>query len=346
MGQSRNENALENILGAENELLEPVSRNEKILHAILGEEIELEPPQSRIEELLLQINEQGSLVTIEPLEVSENGTYEAAAGKAFNPVAVSVPQTTVEALSVTANGTYTAEAGKAYSPVNVNVPVPTIQALTATANGVYSETGKAYSPVTVNVTADVSVLSPKATKNLARITPLIGEGSATTAVTVKSTSELTGGDAGVPTDDAYSAAITARWQGAVIPVTDMDWRIPSQQNLQGWAVDFWLWLSDASKCKLLVARFFEYGKRDGLLNWDYQWNPQFDGSVTLKNGWNHLVMRFPRAGADFDRRPNGIGAEQNPILGDGSEIVEMAVTDYAADSTYEMAVAAATLIKL
>lgn len=59
MGQSRNEDALENILGAQNELLPPMSRNEKILHAILGEEIELDEPQSRIEELLMQIYEQG-----------------------------------------------------------------------------------------------------------------------------------------------------------------------------------------------------------------------------------------------------------------------------------------------
>ena len=59
MGQSRNEDALENILGADNVLLEPMSRNEKILHAILGEQIELDEPQSRIEELLMQIYEQG-----------------------------------------------------------------------------------------------------------------------------------------------------------------------------------------------------------------------------------------------------------------------------------------------
>jgi len=59
MGQSRNEDALENILGAQNELLPPMSRNEKILHAILGEDIPLDEPQSRIEELLMQIYEQG-----------------------------------------------------------------------------------------------------------------------------------------------------------------------------------------------------------------------------------------------------------------------------------------------
>ena len=59
MGQSRIEDCLENMLGADNVLLPPMSRNEKWLHMILGEEIETDEPQSRIEELLKQIYEQG-----------------------------------------------------------------------------------------------------------------------------------------------------------------------------------------------------------------------------------------------------------------------------------------------
>ena len=90
MGQSRNENALENILGAENVLPEPMSRNEKILHAILGEQIDLEAPQSRIEELLLQIKEQGLGAEVVPLSVSANGTYKAPKGQAYSPVNVFV----------------------------------------------------------------------------------------------------------------------------------------------------------------------------------------------------------------------------------------------------------------
>ena len=59
MGNSRNENALENLLGAENELLEPVSRNEKLLHKLLGETIETDEPQSRIEILLKEMIDEG-----------------------------------------------------------------------------------------------------------------------------------------------------------------------------------------------------------------------------------------------------------------------------------------------
>lgn len=59
MAQSRNEAALENILGATNELKAPTSRNEKILHNILGATYPLDEPTSRIEELLMQLYEQG-----------------------------------------------------------------------------------------------------------------------------------------------------------------------------------------------------------------------------------------------------------------------------------------------
>ena len=61
--------------------------------------------------------------TIEPLSVTENGTYTAPTGKAYSPVTVDVPQdsTTIEPLSVTANGTYTAPTNNAYNPVTVKV---------------------------------------------------------------------------------------------------------------------------------------------------------------------------------------------------------------------------------
>lgn len=59
MAQSRNEAALENILGATNTLEEPTSRNEKILHNILGASYELDEPMSRIEVLLKQILDGG-----------------------------------------------------------------------------------------------------------------------------------------------------------------------------------------------------------------------------------------------------------------------------------------------
>jgi len=60
MGQSREEDILENILGGENPLSEPQSRNEQILMAILNKgEAPFSEAQSREEELLLQILESG-----------------------------------------------------------------------------------------------------------------------------------------------------------------------------------------------------------------------------------------------------------------------------------------------
>ena len=56
MADSRIEALLENWLGADNEILPPVSNNERILQNILGiEGVEILPIQSRIEYLLLQI---------------------------------------------------------------------------------------------------------------------------------------------------------------------------------------------------------------------------------------------------------------------------------------------------
>jgi hypothetical protein len=61
-------------------------------------------------------------IVIEPLSVTENGTYTAPTGTdGYSPVSVTVPQTTVQSLSVTQNGTYTAPTGTAYSPVTVDV---------------------------------------------------------------------------------------------------------------------------------------------------------------------------------------------------------------------------------
>lgn len=91
-------------------------------------------------------------ITTEEFSTSANGTFHAPSGKAYDPVIVNVPHIEVEAKNVTANGTYTAPSGKAYSPVTVNVSQPTIEALAVTSNGTYTApSGKAYSPVTVNV---------------------------------------------------------------------------------------------------------------------------------------------------------------------------------------------------
>ena len=96
---------------------------------------------------------------VEPLEVTENGVYEAEPpASGFNPVTVAVPerQPAIESISITENGTYIAPTGvDGYSPVAVNVPqpTPTIQSLSVTENGTYTAPAgvDGYSPVAVNV---------------------------------------------------------------------------------------------------------------------------------------------------------------------------------------------------
>lgn len=96
----------------------------------------------------------GGDITTQSLNVTENGTYRAPAGKAYTPVNVNVPQTVTEPLSVSANGVYTPEAGKAYGPVSVAVPQTEIEELNVSENGTYTPvSGKAYGPVKVNVPA-------------------------------------------------------------------------------------------------------------------------------------------------------------------------------------------------
>ncbi len=48
----------------------------------------------------------GSSVEVEPLSVTENGTYTAEQSKAFSPVTVNVPNPSTGTLSISANGTY------------------------------------------------------------------------------------------------------------------------------------------------------------------------------------------------------------------------------------------------
>jgi len=64
----------------------------------------------------------GGDVTVEPLSVTDNGTYSEQ-GKAYSPVTVAVPLGTK---SITANGTYDAtdDSLKGYSSVSVDVPLP------------------------------------------------------------------------------------------------------------------------------------------------------------------------------------------------------------------------------
>ena len=167
--QSRVEAALQNMLGAANELEPAQSRIEKILYNMLGYDVEMEPTQSRIEALLKQILEQGGPgggdITLETLNVVENGTTNAPTGKAYNKVVAAVPNSygAADEGKVVKNGALAAQGSATVtetgtvdtteiSAVTVAVPVPVLEALSATANGTYTPTaGHAYSSVVVNV---------------------------------------------------------------------------------------------------------------------------------------------------------------------------------------------------
>ncbi len=64
----------------------------------------------------------GGDITLETLNVSQNGTQNAPEGTAYNKVVTSVPVPTLESKSISVNGTYTPESGKAWNEVAVNVP--------------------------------------------------------------------------------------------------------------------------------------------------------------------------------------------------------------------------------
>lgn len=68
----------------------------------------------------------GGEIEVESLTATENKTYNAGEGKAYNPVVVAIPEPTLISKNITANGTYTASSDNAdgYSSVSVNVPLP------------------------------------------------------------------------------------------------------------------------------------------------------------------------------------------------------------------------------
>lgn len=97
---------------------------------------------------------EGQSVDVESLSVTENGTYTAPTGKAYSPVAVSVPPN-VGAKIIQANGNYSASSDNldGYSSVSVSVS-PNVGTKSITENGTYAASGDnldGYSSVTVNV---------------------------------------------------------------------------------------------------------------------------------------------------------------------------------------------------
>ena len=88
-----------------------------------------------------------ALMTIEPLSVTENGTYTAPSGtNGYDPVTVNVPQPS-GSIPITENGTHDVAA---YASADVNVPQPS-GSITITENGTHNIA--AYASANVNVSS-------------------------------------------------------------------------------------------------------------------------------------------------------------------------------------------------
>lgn len=92
---TRSEQFYSRIAGESGAVLEPITRKEHFLARIAGDaDAKVLEPKTRTEHFLQQIIDSGGgggSVTVEPLSVTENGTYTAQSGKAYSPVTVAVP---------------------------------------------------------------------------------------------------------------------------------------------------------------------------------------------------------------------------------------------------------------
>ena len=100
-------------------------------------------------------------ITLEELDVTENGEYTAESGKAYTPVIVQIP---LGNKTVSANGTYTATDDnlQGYSEVTVEVPDPELITKSISTNGTYSaedDNADGYSQVSVDVQPDLTTKS-------------------------------------------------------------------------------------------------------------------------------------------------------------------------------------------
>lgn len=95
--------------------MDPITRTETYLASVAGQEVELPTPISREDQYLYRIATGEGEIPESPI------TREEAYLDAIVKGGGGGSSVTVEALDVTENGTYTAPSGKAYSPVNVQV---------------------------------------------------------------------------------------------------------------------------------------------------------------------------------------------------------------------------------
>lgn len=130
--------------------VEPITRKEKIL---AGDDLE---PVTREEYFLKKYRHSGGDVDVVQLTATENKTYTAPEGKAYNPVKVNVPEKQLIGLYADENKTYRPSTGyDGFSEVTVDVPTPppVLQSLTANHDGYFvpSSGYQGFSEVTVSV---------------------------------------------------------------------------------------------------------------------------------------------------------------------------------------------------
>jgi hypothetical protein len=112
--------------------VEPITRKEKILS---GEDLE---PITREEYFLKKYRHSGGDVDVVQLTATENKTYTAPEGKAYNPVKVNVPEPVLDSITINENGHFTPPAGTdGYDDITVYVPYVT-QGTTINENGDYT----------------------------------------------------------------------------------------------------------------------------------------------------------------------------------------------------------------
>lgn len=141
--------------------LVPISRKEAFIRRIYDKTQVVPEPITREEWFLNKAAEGGGGdVTIEQLNVTQNGTYSEQ-GKAYSPVVVDVPEAVLTTKNITANGTYSASADNAdgFSSVEVSVAPPENSYLLTTKKDDVVDISDAASIPIVDLKADVSAAS-------------------------------------------------------------------------------------------------------------------------------------------------------------------------------------------
>lgn len=172
---------------------------------------------------------QNTPTVIEPITITENGTYTAKEGSAYSPVTVNVKsEGSIVAIpkTFTANGTYTAPSRTAYSPVTIAVPQIETVETTVNVNGTYSApSGKAFSKVSVNVptsgVSDVDELPDVSTSSEGTIVHLTNDYIDGIPVELFAFSRLSSSEGIVDDSSVFTTKLDGITEDDIVMVTDV-----------------------------------------------------------------------------------------------------------------------------